>query len=110
MSTGFVHARRLAVIEGARAMAREAIAAMRVPDADPATRSFYRGVETAALHVLRPELAAVHDGSDWLDRRDTAFRDGFLEAADLLATAAGSPRPPLRIRLPEPRAPRSSTT
>lgn len=106
MSTGLVQARRLAVIEAARAMAREAIAATSDPEADPATRRYYHGVETAALHVLRPELAAVHEGSNWLDRRDASFRDGFLEASDVLAIAAAAPQPPLRVRLPRPPAPR----
>lgn len=106
MSTGFVQARRLAVIEAARAMAREAIAATCDPEADPSARRYYHGVETAALHVMRPELAAVHEGSDWLDRRDASFRDGFLEASALLATAAAATQPPLHVRLPGPPAPR----
>jgi hypothetical protein len=100
-----MHARRLAVIEAARAMAREAIAATKDPEADQATRHFYHGVETAALHVLQPEMAVVHEGSTWLEHRDPAFRNGFLEAADVLATAAGAPEPLLRVRLPKPAAP-----
>jgi hypothetical protein len=106
VSTGLAQARRLAIIETARAMAREAIRATSDPEADPATRRFYHGVETAALHVLRPELAAVRDGSDWLDRRDASFRDGFLEASALLATAASGGPAPFRFLLPGPPAPR----
>ena len=87
-------------------MAREAVTETRDPQAGPAARSFYHGVETAALHVLRPEMAAVHEGTPWLDLRDVSFRDGFLEASDLLATAAAARVPPLRVRLPQPRVPR----
>lgn len=83
-------------------MAREAIVATREPAADLGTRRFYHGVETAALHVLRPEMAGVHEGTTWLEHRDPAFRDGFLEASSVLATAAAAADPPHHIRLPEP--------
>lgn len=101
MATGFQEARRLALIEAARALAREATTAARESVAFSPAWSFYHGVETAALHVLRPEVTAVRAGTAWLDAEDAAFRNGFLEGSSLLAGAAASPEPPLRLRLPQ---------
>ena len=102
MTPVYQHAHRLAVIEAARTLAGEAVVAARESDADSPAWRFYHGVETAALHVLRPELAEVRDGTPWLDREDPSFREGFLKASTLLATAASAPEPPLRVRLPLP--------
>jgi hypothetical protein len=62
---------------------------------------FYHGVEAAALQILHPELAAVREGTSWLDDQHPAFRSGFLEATAAL-TMSGSGELPLRVRLPEP--------
>lgn len=102
MATGFPEARRLAVVESARALARDATSAARDSVAFSPEWSFYHGVETAALHVLRPEVSTLREGTPWLDAEEPAFRDGFLEGTALLATAASAPEPPLRPRLPEP--------
>ena len=95
-------AHRLAVVEAATSLAREAIAAAGRSPVRSQSWYFYRGVEDAALHVLRPEMAVVREGTSWLDAEDRWFRDGFLEAQLLLATAAAAPDPPLRLPLPQP--------
>lgn len=109
MTTGTQHLQRLAVIEAAKKLARDAIAAARDSEfASPSWR-FYHGVETAALHLLLPEMATAREGTAWLERQDAWFREGFLEASLLLAMASASPDPPLQVRLPAPpdRAPSS---
>ena len=95
-------ARRLLVIDLATRLAREAGAAAGESDVRSPDRLFYNGVRTAAVHVLRPETAAVHDGGTWLDREPPAFRDGFLEGQALLAAASAMAEPPLNFRLPRP--------
>ena len=103
MSTAYHQAHRLALVEAATALAREAIAAAGASPVHSPIWHFYRGVEDAALHVLRPEMAMVREGTSWLDAEDRWFRDGFLEAQLLLATAAASPEPPLHLPLPQPK-------
>ena len=100
---GQVH--RLVVIELATSLAKEARAAAGASLPWSPDRQFYRGVEDAALHVLRPEMATVHEQASWLDREDRWFRDGFLEAQLLLSTAATAVEPPVRLPLPAPRVP-----
>ncbi|HET7488402.1 MAG TPA: hypothetical protein VFJ85_10770 [Acidimicrobiales bacterium] len=102
MALGFPEARRMALVEAARALARDATSAARESIAFSAEWSFYHGVETAALHVLRPEVSTVREGTAWLDAEEPAFREGFLQGAAVLATAASAAEPPLRLRLPEP--------
>ena len=102
MTTMSHHAHRLALIEAATALTREAIAAAGASPMGSPTRQFYRGVEDAALHVLRPELATVREGTSWLEAEGRWFRDGYLEAQLLLATAAASPDPPTHLPLPAP--------
>jgi hypothetical protein len=94
------HARRLVIIEAAAALAREARAAAGASLAGSPDWQFYRGVEDAALHVLRPEIAAVREDASWLEREDPSFRDGFLEGQLLLAAAATPAEPPVRLPLP----------
>jgi heterodisulfide reductase subunit A-like polyferredoxin len=103
MTTKYPRVHRLALVEAATALAREAIGAAGASPIHSPTWYFYRGVEDAALHVLRPEMATVREGTSWLDAEDRWFRDGFLEAQLLLATAAASPQPPMRLPLPQPR-------
>ena len=102
MTTANQLAHRLALVEAATTLAREAISAAATCQVRSQSWNFYRGVEDAALHVLRPEMAMVREGTTWLDAEDRSFRDGFLEGQLLLATAAASPEPPLHLRLPEP--------
>lgn len=103
MTTAYDQAHRLALIEAATTLAREAIAAAATCRLRSESWYFYRGVEDAALHVLRPELATVREGTSWLDAEDRWFRDGFLEAQMLLATAAGSPEPRMHLPMPAPK-------
>jgi hypothetical protein len=65
-------------------------------------RQFYLGVEAAAEEVLRPELASARS-DDWLEREASAFRDGYLQTANLVAIAMNAPQPPFRLLLPTPR-------
>jgi len=95
-------ARRLLVIDLATRLAREAEAAAGQSEIKSPDRLFYNGVRTAALHVLRPEMAGVHDGSGWLDREPPPFRDGFLEGQALLSAASAMAEPPRSFRLPQP--------
>lgn len=103
MTTAYQQAHRLALVEAATALAREAIGAAGASPVHSPSWYFYRGVEDAALHVLRPEMAMVREGTSWLDAEDRWFRDGFLEAQLLLATAGASPKPPMHLPLPQPR-------
>ena len=64
-------------------------------------RHFYLGVEAAAEEVLRPELASARS-DEWLDRESSAFREGYLQTANLLAVAMTAPQPPFRLPLPNP--------
>ena len=50
---------------------------------------------------LHPELASARS-EEWLDRESSAFRDGYLQTANLLATAMTAPQPPFRLPLPNP--------
>jgi hypothetical protein len=68
--------------------------------AESGERQFYLGVEAAAEQVLQPQLEASRD-TGWLDRQPAAFRDGYLRASTMLASAETAPEPPLRLPLPE---------
>jgi hypothetical protein len=103
VTTKYQQAHRLAVVEAATTLAREAIGAAGASPVRSPSWYFYRGVEDAALHVLRPEMAMVREGTSWLDAENRWFRDGFLEAQLLLATAAAFPEPPMHLPLPQPR-------
>lgn len=86
--------------------AREARADL--PAAAP-DRQFFLGVAAAASEVLTPELSVSRmDG--WLDLESAEFREGYLRAATVLATAQAAPDPPLRLRLPEPDEPERGET
>ncbi len=69
-------------------------------------RQFYLGVEAGAQEVLYPELGAARAPA-WPDGEAPAFREGYLRASALLASARTAAEPPLRIPLPE--APRPET-
>lgn len=105
MTTADQQAHRLVVVELATTLAREARAAAGASEARSPEWHFYRGVEDAALHVLRPQMAAVHENTSWLEREHRAFRDGFLEGQILLGTASAAVEPPMRLPLPEPQIP-----
>lgn len=92
--------RRPIIRHAAEGLAREANEAARNSLANSPAWRFYHGVETAAMHVIHPEMARVRDGTSWLDREAASFRDGFMEASTLLAMAAIATQPPMRIRLP----------
>jgi hypothetical protein len=62
-----------------------------------AVHDFYAGVRSAAERRLHPGLAAVDDVA-WLDREPPAFRDGYLAASALIATASSDP--PVHLPLP----------
>jgi hypothetical protein len=101
VDTGPQDARRLVVTEAARALAKDATEAARsLPAGSPGWR-FYHGVETAALHVLHPEMAIVRVGTSWLDVEAPAFRRGFLEASTVLSAAATAADPPVRVHMPQ---------
>lgn len=102
MTTAPRQAHRLAVTAAATTLAREAKAAAGAAQVSSPDWQFYRGVEDAALQVLRPEIAAVRDDPSWLDREEASFREGFLEAQLLLATATAKAVPPMRLPLPQP--------
>ena len=113
MSAGSQEARRIVLVQAATALAKDATEAARSARAGSAEWRFYHGVETAALHLLRPEVASVREGTSWAQAEEPAFREGFLEASALLASAATAADPPMRIRLPEPperRNPRTEGT
>jgi len=62
-------------------------------------RQFYLGVEAAAEEILHPELASARS-EESLDRESSAFRDGYLQTANLLAVAMTAPQPPFRLPMP----------
>lgn len=93
---------RMAVVEAAKSLTRDATEAAGASDPHSPAWRFYHGVEAAAAEVLRPEIAVVHQGTAWLQREDPAFREGFSQASLLLGTAATLPEPPLRLPLPRP--------
>lgn len=62
---------------------------------------FYAGVQRAAQDVLHTEVQAVRDGeTEWLRNEAAPFREGYLKASTLLATAMASDTPPPRLLLP----------
>jgi hypothetical protein len=62
-------------------------------------RRFYLGVEAAAQGLLHPEVGA-HRRSDWLEREEPEFRDGYLTALADLTTAISAGTPPVVLPLP----------
>jgi hypothetical protein len=62
---------------------------------------FYAGVQRAAQDALHVETQAVHgDAPAWLRHETRAFRDGFLKASAVIASAITAPEPPMRLPLP----------
>lgn len=102
---GTAGAQRMIVVNAARNLAHDAVEAAGQCERGADAWHFYHGVETAAQHVLHPESASVREGTSWLDAETPSFREGFLEASTVLATAASAPEPPLRVHLPRPRRP-----
>jgi hypothetical protein len=69
-------------------------------------RSFYDGVRHAAEHALDPGLDNQPSvDAEGLDRRDRAFRDGYLTVAAQLISAMSADDPPLHLAVPAYRAP-----
>ena len=94
---------RIAVTTAARRMLEEAKARARQYAMDDPDRSFFYGVETAAMHTLHPAAQAIW-GEDrrWLDAESPTFRDGYLTATAALSAAQAATEPPMRVALPEP--------
>ena len=96
-------ARRAGIALAARRLAKDAREAAAATPAGSRQWRFYHGVQTAAHHVLRPQVEAVRAGTAWLDAEDPAFREGFLNASGMLAAAAAAAQAPPHLRLPVPR-------
>ncbi len=77
--------------------ARQRLASL---EAGAPERYFYVGVMTAAEDLSR------HGTVRPLSHETPAFREGYLEVADMVSAAAG--HPPSRLPLPTPAPPRSS--
>lgn len=94
---------RIAVTTAARRLLEDAKGRARQFALDDPDRSFYYGVETAAMHALHPAALAVW-GEDrrWLEAERPMFRDGYLKATTALAMAETATHAPLRVPLPEP--------
>jgi hypothetical protein len=93
--------RRLVILQAARGLIAAARARRRTLIASAPERKFFLGVEAAAEAVVHPELGASRS-TEWLDRQDPAFRDGYLETSTLITTAATAADPPPALPLPEP--------
>ena len=94
---------RIATTTAARRLLEEAKDRARQYALDDPDRSFYYGVETAAMHALHPAAQAVWgDDRSWLEAESPRFRDGYLKAMTALAVADTAHPAPLRIPLPEP--------
>ena len=94
---------RIAVTTAARRMLEEAKARAREYAMDDPDRSFFYGVETAAMHALHPAAQAIWTGDPkWLESESARFRDGYLNATAALTAGQTATPPPMRIPLPEP--------
>ena len=94
---------RMASTTAARRMFADAKERARQLTMDDPERSFFYGVETAALHCLHPAAKAVWvEDTRWLDADTPQFRDGYLKAMAAMAIAETAPNPPMRVPLPEP--------
>lgn len=60
--------------------------------------SFYAGVAAAADDRLHPASAAIHD-EQWLTKENSAFRDGYVKARQVIAHAGPQA---IRLMLPTP--------
>ena len=78
---------RAILLPAVRALVADARSERAALSADSPDRQFYLGVEAAAEEVLHPQLGASR-ATSWLDRRPTAFRDGYLR--DLHGARDGS--------------------
>lgn len=102
MSATGQHDRRPLLIDAVRSFAERARTAGQQRKMDSDEWRFYAGVQRAAHDVLHAELQAVHDGeTEWLRNEAPAFREGYLKASTLLATAMASDDPPSRLLLPD---------
>jgi len=68
-----------------------------VPMTSP-VHAFYAGVAAAAEDRLRPARQDSHRTA-WLDAEQPAFREGYLQASNVIATAGPAP---VRLLLPRP--------
>jgi hypothetical protein len=70
---------------------------------DDPVRTFYAGVETAALHALHPLAHVVHgDDRSWLCVESGPFQAGYLKATTVLTAAEVTADENLRVPLPDP--------
>jgi hypothetical protein len=88
-------------VSGLAAEARQAAAGVRDGTAD---HDFYVGVASAADRRIHPGLISADDEA-WLARQTPPFRDGYLEASTLIATAAADPPAHLPLPVPGSRGP-----
>lgn len=103
MSAGNQEARRLVLARVAQRLAKDATQAAARSVAGSSEWRFYRGVETAADHALRPHVGAIRDETSWLQAEEPAFREGFTRGSSLLAGVAATPDPAaVHICLPAP--------
>jgi hypothetical protein len=68
-----------------------------VPMTSP-VHAFYAGVAAAAEDRLRPTRQDSHS-TEWLNAEQPAFREGYLKASSVIATAGHAP---VRLLLPNP--------
>jgi hypothetical protein len=68
-----------------------------VPMTSP-VHAFYAGVAAAAEDRLRPTRQDSHSTA-WLDAEQPAFREGYLKASSVIASAGHAP---VRLLLPDP--------
>ena len=52
--------------------------------------------------MLRGRSLASARSEEWLDRESSAFREGYLQTANLHAIVMTAPQPPFRLPLPNP--------
>jgi len=84
------------MLEDAKVRSRE------LPSDDP-VRSFYAGVETAALHALHPLFHVMHgEDRSWLCAGGGPFQAGYLKATTVLTAAEVTADANLCVPLPEP--------
>ena len=94
---------RITIASAAHRMLEEAKDRSRGLSFDDPVRTFYSGVETAALHALHPPAQTVHaDDRSWLCAERGSFQNGYLQATAVLAAAEVTADANLRVPLPEP--------
>ena len=101
MSTSQAEYHRAAAVNAARDLVKKARTERAMRSGDDPERQFYLGVEAAAEEVIHPELA-VSRADGWLDHEADRFRNGYVQTADVFATAMSRTEFPRRLPLPTP--------